>query len=392
MTVIDLRNIFSDRSIELADVTRSFIYYVEEKNQDGHNDIFLLEYNRSTRRERLVANYSLDDPTFVEHIFAFEKTIIMVLENGSNSLWLLEIDKKTGDELNRRKIVCTGLFRSCLALDGEHLLIYMSPDDENAEMFRKYKEVTGSDCLCYLYDLKTNQKHFVRSRILARLGIDGIRVANIHGQRYVILLDPFADEEVKEHYYREQRWINVDIRDNIWICNLYDMVTEIENGADEITKKSIASADIKALVRYMGIGGDKIYFRAKEFRGGTEKICSYNAFVNTIGEECDVEEKADGSRLYIIDEKPFKTFSVEKDGDKRKIRGVVGSSADFEYDKSLGKLVTCIDNRYAILLKEEKNADGKVSGSYINIYDSGTKAAERYDCNCRIEGSTVVLY
>lgn len=32
MTVIDIRNIFSDRNIEIADVTPSYVYYAEEKN------------------------------------------------------------------------------------------------------------------------------------------------------------------------------------------------------------------------------------------------------------------------------------------------------------------------------------------------------------------------
>ena len=92
--------------------------------------------------------------------------MIILLENGLNSVWLIEINKSTGVELNRKKIVCTGAFHSCTALDSEHILIYMAPDEENYAVFEKYKEVTGSDCLCYLYDLKTNQKHFVLYSVL----------------------------------------------------------------------------------------------------------------------------------------------------------------------------------------------------------------------------------
>lgn len=391
MTVIDIRNIFTDRNIELIDVTKTHIYYAEEKITDNHSDLFLLEYDRSTRKERLITNYSLEDPTFVEHIFSFENTIVLILENGSNSLWLIEIEKKTGIELNRRKVVCTGAFKSCMALDSEHILIYMAPDEGNAAVFEKYKEVTGCDCLCYLYDLKTNQKHFVRASIIARLGISGLRVIDVHGQKYIVLLDPFAEEDVKEMYYREQRWINADIRDNLWLCNLSDLIAEIESGTEEITLKSIASADIKALVRYMGTGGDKIYFRAKEFRNGTEKICSYDAFVNTLDVEADITAK-DKNTVFIIDEKPFKTFVVRNKDSKNIVKGVVNSDAQLTYDSDIGKFLICIDNRYAVTEKVVFSQESGIAHTYYYIYDAQLQKYESYECNCHIKDDTVVLY
>ena len=392
MTVIDLRNIFRDRNIELIDVTPSYVYYAEEKNDNGRNDLFLLEYDRSTRKERLITNYSLEDPTFVEHLFSFEKTIVLVLENGFNSLWVIEIDKKDGTELNRRKVVCTGAFKSCVALDSEHLLIYMAADEENYAVFEKYKEVTGCDCFCYLYNLRNNRKHFVRASLIARLGVEGMRVMDVRGQKYVVLLDPFADEDIKEHYYREQRWINADIRDNLWLCLLSDLTSELESGAEEITLKSIASADIKALVRYMGTGCEKIYFRAKEFRNGTEKICSYNAFINTLDVEADITGPASENTLFIIDEKPFKTFMVtERDG-KCRVQGIVNSDAKLTYDSSLGKFLICIDNRYVVTEKEEFDKDSGETHLCYYIYDSEQKKYECYECHCLIKGGTLVLY
>ena len=32
--------------------------------------------------------------------FTFEKNLILILENGTNSLWLIELDKKTGGNEN----------------------------------------------------------------------------------------------------------------------------------------------------------------------------------------------------------------------------------------------------------------------------------------------------
>ena len=96
MVVVDIRNILADRNIQLSSVNSDCIYYLEEKNDDGNNNLFVLEYDRASRKERLVSNYSLEDPSFVEHLFTFEKNLILILENGTNSLWMIELDKKTG--------------------------------------------------------------------------------------------------------------------------------------------------------------------------------------------------------------------------------------------------------------------------------------------------------
>ena len=78
MTVIDIRNIFSDRNIALIDVTATHLYYTEKKYENGKCDLYILEYNRSSRREKLVTNYSLDDPSLIDHIYVFEKTMMIV--------------------------------------------------------------------------------------------------------------------------------------------------------------------------------------------------------------------------------------------------------------------------------------------------------------------------
>ena len=392
MTVVDIRNIFSDRNIELVDVNDSCIYYAEEKNEEGHNNLFILEYNRATRRERLVTNYSLEDPTFVEHIFAFEKTIAVILENGTNSMWLIEIDKQSGTELTRRKVVCTGSFSDCMALDNEHILIYMAPDEANAEMFKKYREVTGSECFCYLYNLKTNKKFFVKNSLIAKIGCDGIKPLDVHGEKYLVLLDPFADESIKEHYYKEQRWINADIRDNIWLCNLSELENELENGCTEITKKCIASADIKALVRYIGTEGEKVYFRAKEFRTGLEKLCSYDAFTNSLDVEATLTDPQDNRTVYLIEEKPTKVFCVTKGSTKVYVKGILNSTANLSYDNSLGEFMTCIENRFVVTQRSIYSEESKSIFTYYYIYDSQLDKSESYECKCHVYGDTLVLY
>ena len=199
----------------------------------------------------------------------------------------------------------------------------MGPDEANAEMFEQYRNITGCECLCYLYNTETNVKHFIKNPLIAKLGTANIKLMEAHGVNYAVLLDPFADESIKKGYYEEQRWINVDIRDNIWLCSLNELETELESGSENITKKCIASADIKALARYMGIDGEKMYFRAKEFRSGQEKICSYNVFTNTLSIEAEIETREQGEILYIVEEKPFAVFSVEDNDPKLRIKGIV---------------------------------------------------------------------
>lgn len=390
MTVIDVRNIFSDRAIHLIDVNASHIYYTEEKTEDEHNQLFILEYNRTTRKEKIITNYTLEDPAFNNHVFVFEKNIILILENGSNSFWLMEIDKKSGAELNRRKVVCTGAFSECMALDGQHILIYMGEDEANAQIFQKYREVTGCDYLCYLYNVKSNQKSLVKVPLLARLGCENIKHLQFKYEDYLVLLDPFAEEGIKEKYFKEQRWINADIRDNIWLCRIEDVENEIEAGEESITKKCIASADIKALVRYMGMDGSKIFFRAKEFRSGLEKICSYDITANTLSVEATLEQPPEGS-FYFVEEKPFKVFTITPGKEKTSVTGEVNSQAELAYPAELGSFISCIDSRYVVTRAEASSENGDSTLTYY-LFDPMMDSYEGYSCRCHFKGNTLVFY
>ena len=215
---------------------------------------------------------------------------------------------------------------------------------------------------------------------------------DVQGKKYLVLLDPFADEEIKKGYYDEQRWINADIRDNIWLCDLEVLERELEAGVESISKKRIVTADIKALARYMGIDGDKMYFRAKEFRTGIEKICSYDVFTNSIAIEAELKAPENGKTVFIIEEKPFSVFSVTQKDYETKVKGIINSNAELSYDNKLGQFISCIDNRYVVTrntLVDEQTGDYVTSCS---IYDSVEDRSESYVCKCMLKGSTLVLY
>ena len=141
MKVVDIRNVFEKRRIQLFYVDDDFIYYAEEKLQGELSNLYILEYNRDTRRERLVTNYTLEDSSFVQHIFAFEETILLVLENGSSSIWVVELDRRSGMELSRRKLNFTGRFYECKAIDANNIIFTAAPDEKSKGFFKQYNVI-----------------------------------------------------------------------------------------------------------------------------------------------------------------------------------------------------------------------------------------------------------
>ena len=92
MIIEDLRNIFAHCRDELIEVSQEFIYYAEEKVEEGRDCLFLLEYNRKTKRERILSNYILQNPSFVYHYYGFPNDIVVVMENGDSEDWVLRAD------------------------------------------------------------------------------------------------------------------------------------------------------------------------------------------------------------------------------------------------------------------------------------------------------------
>ena len=206
-----------------------------------------------------------------------------------------------------------------------------------------------------------------------------------------MLLDPYAEESRKEHYYREQRWVSADIRDNLWLCKTSDVEIDIEDGKETVTRRCIASADIKAMVRYMGMDDQKVYFRAKEFRSGMEKICSYDIAAETLSVEATPPAPKNDS-CYIVEEKPFKVFEVTIGQNKTSVHGVVNSEAHCTYDNSLGEFITCLEDRYCVTKKIVYSEESQREFVYFYLYDAQLEQFESYECRCLVKDNTMVLY
>lgn len=380
MTVVDIRNIFDDRIIKIIEVNDSFIYYAEEKLQGESSILCLLEYNRDTRRERLITSYTLEDSSFVQHIFAFDETMLIVLENGSNSLWVVEVDKHNGMELSRRKLVFTGRFYDCKALDANNILVITASDEKSKDFFKRYKELTKCDTLSYIYDIEQDKKSFIRCPLISKVGCEGLLPIKTSEGEKLIILDPWGDEETKLYYFKEQRWISLDIRDNIWICNMDEVLKELKSGVENIAVRSIASADIKGMVRYIAMDDKFIYMKATHFKSGMERICAYNKEDGSITtlEELDPYESDD--EFYYTEKTTGKTYKLKDCGETI---SVIGLGVTASYKSILGEFIACIENRFIIAKKDDKS---------FSIIDTKTGIDNNYNCKCEIYGNTLVLY
>ncbi|MFR7818947.1 hypothetical protein [Candidatus Pseudoruminococcus sp.] len=381
MKVVDIRNVFEKRRIQLFYVDDDFIYYAEEKLQGELSNLYILEYNRDTRRERLVTNYTLEDSSFVQHIFAFEETILLVLENGSSSLWVVELDRRSGMELSRRKLNFTGRFYECKAIDANNIIFTAAPDEKSKNFFKQYKALTKCDTLAYIYDIEQDKKSFIRCPLISKVGCDSLFTVKTTEGNKLIILDPWGDEETKLYYFREQRWISADIRDNIWICDLDAALLELKDGKENLTVHCVASADIKGMVRYAAITDKKLYMKATHFKSGVEKICSYDfedRKIEALAELLPCED----NETYYVENRTGQTYRLTIDENKTLVESMM-NDFKFEYKTSFGKFIACIENRFIIT-----NSDNKA----VYIIDTKSGTENKYDCKCEIYGSTLVLY
>lgn len=381
MTVVDIRNVFESRRIQLFYVDDDFIYYAEEKLHGELSNLYILEYNRDTHKERLVTNYTLEDSSFVQHIFAFEETILLVLENGSNSLWLVEIDKRNGMELSRRKLNFTGRFYECKAIDANNLIFTSAPDEKSKDFFKQYKALTKCDTLAYIYDIEQDKKSFIRCPLISKVGCDSLFTVKTSEGNKLIILDPWGDEETKSYYFREQRWISADIRDNIWICDLDSALLELKDGKENLTVKCIASADIKGMVRYATISDKKLYMKATHFKSGLKKICAYDfesGNIEAVTEILPCEE----DDYYYIEERTGKTYRLTVTEEKTFVESLTDEFSA-EYKTSFGKFVACIEERFIIT---------KSGNDSVGLLDTKTGVENEYNCKCEVYDNTLVLY
>lgn len=391
MKVVDLRNVFASCNDVLIEISDHFIYYAEEKREEGHNNLFILEYNRVTRRERIIANYFLSNPAFVQHFFSFPEDIIVVMESGESNAWILRIDKHTGAERNMATLNFIGGFSDCTALDESHLVIYTKENAQHRALFEDYRKLTGFEKVAYLYDIDDEKYYYVRDPRVCTADSAGLITYEADGQKQLLVLQPHGDEEEKEHCYRNIRWLGDNINDNVWLCPLFDFIVAVKTGEERAPLELILSAGTPGLVRFAGMDGGSLYFRVKYFPTGDQRICAYDKITGKKSIVAELNLKEDEApAMFSIDGSGARVYRITEEEDGYRVDGVLNSEIHTRYSKELGEFFACVDDRF--LLARYILADDKDSFEFNSVFDAQTGSQKSYECSCAVQGSTVVLY
>lgn len=391
MKVVDLRNIFTNCNDELIEISDSLIYYAEEKMEEGHPSLFLLEYNRITKRERVIANYLLPSPAYVQHYFSFPDDIVVIMESGGSDACVLRVGKHTGAEKSMAKLNFIGDFQDCRALDESHVLFYTGPNEKHRPLFREYKKLTGFCRVAYLYDLEEGKYYYARDPRVCNSDSSKFIPYSRGGSPQILVLGPHGSEEDKQNCFHNMRWLGENISDNIWTCPMIDFLVSVKAGEERIPLELILSAGTEGLVRFTGLDKENIYFRAKYFPTGDQRLCAYSMGTGkkyvaarlTLGE-------SDEPAWFSIDPEGGQAYRITECGDDYGVTGVMNSAIDTKYPKELGKFITCVDDRF--IIARYILADETDSFEFNSIYDTQTGTQKSYECSCAVSGNTVVLY
>lgn len=391
MKVVDLRNIFANCHDALIEISDEFIYYAEEKTEEGHNSLFLLEYNRVTRRERIIANYFLTDPAYVQHFFSFAEDIVIVMESGGNEAWILRVDKFTGKEKNMDKLNFIGCFADCRALDESHVIFFTEAGDKHRQLFQEYKKLTGFSRAAYLYDLEEARYYYVRDPRICNSDANNLITFDQNGSRQLLVLQPHGSEEDKQKAYRNMRWLGDNINDNIWLCPLFDFIVSVKAEEERVPLELILSAGTNGLVRYVGMDEENIYFRAQYFPTGDQRLCAYQKLSGkkSVAARLNLEEDEQDA-VFSIDPEGCRAYRIGQNEDTYSVTGVLNSDIHASYSKELGTFVTCVDDRF--IIARYVLSDDHDSFEFNSIYDTQTGTQKSYECSCTVKGGTVVLY
>lgn len=381
MRIEDLRNFFTNCNDRLIEVSGDFIYYAEEKVEEGLNSLFLLEYNRMTKRERIIANYILNDPSFVCHYFSFSSDMIIIMENGGSDAWILRVDKASGQERNFVQLCLIEDVRGYIALDAGHILFFTAAGTK------------GEGHAAYLYDLEEQCYYYIHDPRICALDAHCFVPFDPDGQVRLLVLQPYGDEADKEKAYRDRRWLGDHVNDNVWICPLLDFIVSVKAGEAQTPLELIMRAGTAGLLRYVGMDGGSLYFRAKYYPDNDQRICAYNKLTGkkTVVAPLNASESgAPSSFLISAGEAPLCAYRVTKGDDYSQVDGVIHSSLHTYVKAEVGDIVACVEDRYLVgryILADEEN-----SYEFHTIFDSKTGRQQSFECRAAVKGDTVVLY
>ncbi len=386
MNVIDLRDKFYKRRIDIIGITDNSIYYAEE-NSNGES-ISIYKYDSYRNKEKIIAEYSQNALDFIQHYYLCGNSIIILFENSENSAWVIKINKNSGEEYFKRKIHLIGRFFECVPLTDNEFIIYTKSDDEHKDLFKQCVEITGSEIMANLYDLDSGFRYFIKDFKTARLIENGAySFKNAKSEETLLLCDPYCGETEKEEMIRtfNERLSEIpeDIRDNIWTISKEKLIVSIKSGSDKIRMRRVAGAGVEGTVRFESINEKNIVFRAKVYRTQVEQYLEMSVLNGRVKPVCRLARS--GKVRYYTDKVSGKIYMMKNLGDRICVEGAVGSEAKMIMPENMGEILACIDDRYIIASRisdVERTA----------IYDSRLKITDTFQAKSKIYKDIVVLY
>jgi len=390
VTVIDMRNFFHDCDVELIEINDNVIYYAEEKIEEGHHSLFLLEYNRVAQQERIVANYILNDEDYQQHYFAFENDIVVVMENGKNIAWVLRIDKQTGKEKNFEQIHFIGNFLQCKALSREYIFILTEENEEHSKLFAEYRSLTDLRHIAYLYNMERREYHYIKDKRICEADCSCLIPYLGKGIMKLLVLQPYGSEREKEHCYKNRCWLGSHICDKAWTCDLESLVHAVRC-EHEIKMQLLFSSDSSGMIRYVGMDEKNIYFKAKHFPWNDLRLCAVDKETNArfVAASLTLKDRESDAE-YWIDTVNMRGIRVTKQDQELKIKGFLNTCINAEYQKGQGEFISCVDDRF--ILEQQVVQGEEESFCFTEIYDCRTKKRQSFESGCAVQGDIVVLY
>ncbi len=389
MKIVDLRSTLTNSNDVLIQIDGVHIYYAEEKIIEGKRNLFLLDYDRSTREERVLSDHCLLNPRYVMHYFSFPEHILVVMEDGGSEAWFLRVEKSGGGEEILQPVYFAGNYAACCALDCRHVLLYSTENPRDATLFREYRRQTGFTRAAYLCDVQTGQCWSVQDpRVCAGAGLLPYTGG---GEQKLLVLQPYGTEEEKRKAYRDRRWLSGSVTDQIWICALPAFIDAVEAGQACAPMQRVLRAGTEGMVRFAAQDTNSLYFRALYFPHDDQRILAVNKHTGA---------KREAARLNLAPDEKDARFVIDPEGraykmtalDSRhmRVQGLLNSTADLSFDTNLGKFFACFDDRYLLLRDEIRDETDSIV--FYTLVDAKSGKAKNFEGSCAFQGDVLVVF
>lgn len=381
MIVADIRNNYNSREIKIIESTDDYIYYSEEKDEHDAFSLEFIEYSIKGNKERIISSYTLDNKTFIDHTFAWESFIFLIMENGENNIWLFKIDKITGNELLCVEINCYGQYSGCTVLNENNLIIYTSKEGNQQESLEDAN--INSIYSSYLYSIETSELYPIESPFY------GITPQNLYlfkqQDTHMLLLMNLPSGKGKSN------WGKSNDSSCLFLLSIEDFIENIKSKSNPLNRKSLFKLWKDNPFELAGEDSCNLYFILNTMLEKNKRIYSYNKQDQTIKNEITLKTLENDISSYYMSRYAFKINRVSFIPDGVTVKGIYRCSVDASYNSKYGKFIDCIENRF-IICKNILNENTPNQTEYITIYDCILKTVECFEAKFLINNDTLLLY